>query len=75
MNILEIILEIKKLEIVYNLSISIMLLNNDLHNSKIKNKITSEQFIWCNEGINNVKDLSDYYSNKIYESVKNKKIK
>jgi Sec7-like guanine-nucleotide exchange factor len=67
--------EIENEEIAYNLSISIILLDNDLHNSTIKNKITLEQFIWCNTDINYKKILSDYYLNKIYESVKNKKIK
>jgi len=59
---------IKQLSIdtAYVLAFSIILLNTDLHNSRIKRKMTKEEFIRNNKGIDNGEDLPlDYLSVRI----------
>ena len=41
----------------YIISFSIIMLNTDLHNPNVKNKISMEQFVRQNKGINSGKDL------------------
>ena len=41
----------------YILSVSIIMLNTDLHNPNVKRKMTCEQFVSQNRGINSGKDV------------------
>jgi len=55
------ILIILFIDTAYVLAFSIILLNTDLHNSQIKRKMTKEEFIKNNKGIDNGEDLSSDY--------------
>jgi len=61
----------------YVLAFSVIMLNTDLHNPSIelKKKITLEQFIRNNRGINNGKDFSSEFLTKIYNEIKQNEIK
>eukprot|EP00727_Mastigamoeba_balamuthi_P011736 m51a1_g7185 Golgi brefeldin A resistant guanine nucleotide exchange factor 1 (1460) ;mRNA; f:91629-97104 len=52
-------------------SYSVVLLNVDLHNSEVKEKMTLEQYINNNRGINNGKDFPREYLSDIYFDIKN----
>jgi len=51
------------------LSFSLIMLQTDLHNPGIKNKMTKEEFVRNNRGINDNNDLPREYLEKLYESV------
>lgn len=54
----------------YVLSYSVILLNTDLHSSKMKGRrMTKEDFIKNNRGINDNQDLPDDYLTSIYEEI------
>ncbi|KAI0131773.1 Sec7 domain-containing protein [Xylariales sp. AK1849] len=53
----------------YVLSYSVILLNTDLHSSKIKKHMTREDFIKNNRGINDDADLPDDYLTAIYDEI------
>jgi len=59
----------------YILAFSIILLNTDLHNSRVKKKMTKEEFIKNNQGIDNGKDLPLDYLSYIYDNISQKEIK
>jgi len=61
LNIFSMILIILFIDTAYVLAFSIILLNTDLHNSQIKRKMTKEEFIKNNKGIDNGEDLSSDY--------------
>ncbi|KAG4101541.1 Sec7-domain-containing protein [Neocallimastix lanati (nom. inval.)] len=59
----------------YILAFSIILLNTDLHNSRIKRKMTKEEFIKNNKGIDNGNDLPTDYLSYIYDNISQNEIK
>ncbi|XP_073462877.1 brefeldin A-inhibited guanine nucleotide-exchange protein 2 isoform X1 [Aquarana catesbeiana] len=58
----------------YVLAYSIIMLTTDLHNPQVKNKMTKEQYIKMNCGINDSKDLPEEYLSAIYDEIEGKKI-
>ncbi|OII72096.1 SEC7 domain-containing protein [Cryptosporidium ubiquitum] len=60
---------------IFILSYSIIMLNTDLHNSQVKNKMSIDDFIKNNKGINNGKDLPKEFLTNIFETIKNNEIK
>ena len=58
----------------YVLAFSLIMLNTDLHNPSIKQKITKEGFIKNNRGINNGQSLPDEYLGRLYDSFKNQEL-
>ncbi|KAL3128636.1 sec7 domain-containing protein [Cryptosporidium hominis] len=60
---------------IFILSYSIIMLNTDLHNHQVKNKMTIDEFIKNNKGINNGKDLPREFLVNIFETIKNNEIK
>jgi Sec7-like guanine-nucleotide exchange factor len=61
----------------YILAFSTIMLNTDLHNPQIPSskRMTKEQFIRNNKGINESKDLPLVYLESLYEDIKNNQIK
>ncbi|KAL2312096.1 Protein transport protein sec72 [Schizosaccharomyces pombe] len=53
----------------YILAYSIILLNTDLHSPRIKNKMTKEDFIKNNRGINDGADLDEDYLGFVYDDI------
>ena len=53
----------------YVLAYSVIMLNTDLHSSKIARRMTQEDFIKNNRGINDNADLPDEYLITIYEDI------
>jgi len=60
---------------VYILSFAIIMLNTALHNKNVKTKITEEQFIAQNKGIDSGKDLPGDMLTAIYRSIKEQPFK
>ncbi|XP_014868506.1 PREDICTED: brefeldin A-inhibited guanine nucleotide-exchange protein 2 isoform X2 [Poecilia mexicana] len=58
----------------YVLAYSIIMLTTDLHSPQVKNKMTKEQYIKMNRGINDSKDLPEDYLSSIYDEIAGKKI-
>src|SRR5690606_29571750 len=58
----------------YILAYSVILLNTDLHSSKIARRMTKEDFIKNNRGINDDSDLPDEYLMGIYDEIANSEI-
>uniref|UniRef100_A0A4W3IPU8 ARF guanine nucleotide exchange factor 2 n=1 Tax=Callorhinchus milii TaxID=7868 RepID=A0A4W3IPU8_CALMI len=58
----------------YVLAYSIIMLTTDLHSPQVKNKMTKEQYIKMNRGINDSKDLPEEYLSTIYNEIAGKKI-
>eukprot|EP00117_Sycon_ciliatum_P018371 scpid7307/ scgid0207/ Brefeldin A-inhibited guanine nucleotide-exchange protein 2 len=60
----------------YVLAYSIIMLATDLHSTKIKreNKMTKEQYIKMNRGINDQKDLPSEYLESIYDEIAKQEI-
>ncbi|XP_068119264.1 brefeldin A-inhibited guanine nucleotide-exchange protein 2 [Hyperolius riggenbachi] len=58
----------------YIMAYSIIMLTTDLHNPQVKNKMTKEQYIKMNCGINDSKDLPEEYLSAIYDEIEGKKI-
>jgi hypothetical protein len=56
---------------VFILSYSTIMLNTDLHNAQVKKKMTPEQFIQNNRGINQGADLPAVYLQSIYDDIQN----
>jgi len=59
----------------YVLSYSIIMLTTDLHNSQVKQKMTREQYIKMNRGINDQGDLPDEFLSAIYDDIAANEIK
>ena len=59
----------------YVLSYSIIMLTTDLHSPQVKNKMTKEQYIRMNRGINDSKDLPEEYLSSIYDEISGSEIK
>ncbi|XP_076868997.1 brefeldin A-inhibited guanine nucleotide-exchange protein 1 isoform X2 [Brachyhypopomus gauderio] len=58
----------------YVLAYSIIMLTTDLHSPQVKNKMSKEQYIKMNRGINDSKDLPEQYLSAIYDEIAGKKI-
>lgn len=58
----------------YVLAYSVILLNTDLHSSKVANRMTREDFIKNNRGINDNADLPEEYLTTIYEEIQGNEI-
>ncbi|CAL1541394.1 unnamed protein product, partial [Lymnaea stagnalis] len=61
----------------YVLAFSVIMLTTDLHNPQVKpsSKMTKEQYIRMNRGINDSKDLPPDYLSAIYDQIAGKEIK
>ncbi|XP_050735041.1 brefeldin A-inhibited guanine nucleotide-exchange protein 1-like isoform X2 [Eriocheir sinensis] len=59
----------------YLLAYSIIMLTTDLHSVHVKKKITKEQYIKMNRGINDTKDLPEEYLSAIYDEIAGKELK
>jgi brefeldin A-inhibited guanine nucleotide-exchange protein len=59
----------------YVLAYSIIMLTTDLHSVKVKHKMTKEQYIKMNRGINDSKDLPREYLEKIYDEIAQSELK
>jgi Sec7-like guanine-nucleotide exchange factor len=60
---------------VFVLSYSIIMLNTDAHNPQVKKRMTREEFLRNNRGIDNGKDVSPILMGQIYERITNNEIK
>jgi hypothetical protein len=58
----------------YVLAFSIIMLNTDLHNPAIAKKISLQQFIKNNRGINDGGDFSDVFLEEVYNKIKTNEI-
>ncbi|PAV59959.1 hypothetical protein WR25_18037 [Diploscapter pachys] len=59
----------------YVLAYSIIMLTTDLHSSQVKSKMTKEQYINMNRGINNNTDLPPEFLSAIYDDISKNEIK
>lgn len=59
----------------YVLAYSIIMLTTDLHSPQVKSKMTKEQYIKMNRGINDSKDLPEDYLSQIYDEIQGNEIK
>jgi len=59
----------------YILSYAIIMLNTDLHNHQVKKKMTKEDFVKMNRGINDNQDLPFAFLSDIYDSIATSEIK
>ncbi|XP_022974092.1 brefeldin A-inhibited guanine nucleotide-exchange protein 2-like [Cucurbita maxima] len=59
----------------YVLAYSVILLNTDAHSPMVKNKMSAEDFIRNNRGIDDGKDLPEEYLKSLYERISRNEIK
>lgn len=59
----------------YVLAYSVILLNTDLHSAQIKVRMTREDFVRNNRGINDNADLPEEFLNDVYSTIQNHEIK
>ncbi len=59
----------------YVLAYSIIMLTTDLHSAQVKKKMTREEFIRNNRGINESEDLPEEYLSSIYDEIASQQIK
>ncbi|KAG6499169.1 hypothetical protein ZIOFF_038925 [Zingiber officinale] len=59
----------------YVLAYSVILLNTDAHNPMVKNKMSPDDFIRNNRGINDGKDLPEEYLRSLFERISKNEIK
>ncbi|KAG2729600.1 hypothetical protein I3843_01G253200 [Carya illinoinensis] len=59
----------------YVLAYSVILLNTDAHNSMVKNKMSADDFIRNNRGIDDGKDLPEEYLRSLFERISRNEIK
>jgi len=59
----------------YVLAFSVIMLTTDLHSPQVKNKMTKEQYIKMNRGINDSEDLPAEYLSAIYDEISQSEIK
>lgn len=64
-----------KADTAYVLSYSLIMLNTDLHSSQIKNKMTLQEFLENNAGIDNGKDLPEEVMVGLFNEIANNEIK
>ncbi|CAE8689389.1 unnamed protein product [Polarella glacialis] len=60
---------------IFILAFSIVMLNTDLHNPGVKNRMTIEQFCRNNRGIDNGKDMPKFFLQDIYETIRDDEIR
>lgn len=65
----------KSADVAYVLSYSMIMLNTDAHNQSVKNKMTKEDFLKNNKGINDGSDLPADYLGGIYDRIVSNEIK
>ncbi|KAL7750673.1 guanine nucleotide exchange protein for ADP-robosylation factor [Sorochytrium milnesiophthora] len=59
----------------YVLSYSVIMLNTDAHNPQVKKRMTKQEFIRNNRGINDNADLPEEFLNAIYDEIQTNEIK
>ncbi|KAL0411865.1 UNVERIFIED_CONTAM: Brefeldin A-inhibited guanine nucleotide-exchange protein 2 [Sesamum latifolium] len=59
----------------YVLAYSVIMLNTDAHNPMVKNKMSAEDFIRNNQGIDDGKDLPEEYMRSLFERITKNEIK
>ncbi|KAK8487056.1 hypothetical protein V6N13_016274 [Hibiscus sabdariffa] len=59
----------------YVLAYSVIMLNTDAHNPMVKNKMSADDFITNNRGIDDGKDLPEEYLRSLFERISRKEIK
>ncbi|XP_051129632.1 brefeldin A-inhibited guanine nucleotide-exchange protein 2-like [Andrographis paniculata] len=59
----------------YVLAYSVIMLNTDAHNPTVKNKMSAEDFIRNNRGIDDGKDLPEEYMRSLFERISKSEIK
>ncbi|KAK8946232.1 Brefeldin A-inhibited guanine nucleotide-exchange protein 2 [Platanthera guangdongensis] len=59
----------------YVLTYSIIMLNTDVHNPMVKNKMAADDFVGNNRGIDDGKDLPEEYLRALYERILRNEIK
>ncbi|CAI9765193.1 unnamed protein product [Fraxinus pennsylvanica] len=59
----------------YVLAYAVILLNTDAHNPMVKNKMSAEEFIKNNRGIDDGKDLPEEYLRSLFERISRNEIK
>ncbi|WCJ22841.1 Brefeldin A-inhibited guanine nucleotide-exchange protein 2 [Euphorbia peplus] len=59
----------------YVLAYSVILLNTDAHNPMVKNKMSADDFLRNNRGIDDGKDLPEEYMRSLYERISRNEIK
>lgn len=59
----------------YVLAYSIIMLTTDLHSPQVKHKMTKEQYVKMNRGINDSRDLPEEYLSQIYDEIAGNEIK
>lgn len=59
----------------YILAFSVIMLNTDAHNPQIKHRMTLQDFIKNNKGINDGESLPEEYITAVYEEIQNNEIK
>jgi brefeldin A-resistance guanine nucleotide exchange factor 1 len=59
----------------YVLSYAVIMLNTDLHNPQVKKKMTKEDFVRMNRGLNNGEDLPFEFLSDLYENILHDEIK
>ncbi|CAI4058360.1 hypothetical protein SKDZ_04G3830 [Saccharomyces kudriavzevii ZP591] len=64
-----------KADTAYVLSYSLIMLNTDLHSSRIKNKMSLQEFFENNEGIDNGRDLPREFLEGLFNEIANNEIK
>lgn len=64
-----------KADTAYVLSYSLIMLNTDLHSSQIKNKMSLQEFLENNEGIDNGRDLPRDFLEGLFNEIANNEIK
>ena len=65
----------KSADVAYVLSYSMIMLNTDAHNQSVKNKMTKEDFLKNNKGIDDGSDLPVEYLSGIYDRILSDEIK
>jgi brefeldin A-inhibited guanine nucleotide-exchange protein len=59
----------------YVLAYSLIMLNTDAHSSQIKKKMTQQEFVNMNRGINDSKDLPSAFLEQLYQGITTNEIK
>jgi len=65
----------KSSDAVYVLAFAVIMLNTDLHNPQVKKKMSKEEFLKNNRGINEGENLPNDFLADLYERIKNDEIK
>ncbi|CAE7506670.1 GBF1 [Symbiodinium sp. CCMP2456] len=60
---------------IFVLAFSIIMLNTDLHNPGVKKKMSFEEFVRNNRGIDSGKDMPAYFLRDIYEAIRDDEIR